>query len=272
MPLSSSQLAELVNRARHKAVTSSPPPPSPAGQRPVRSRQAAPVSQTPSTARIAPRTGALTLQPNDAVAPHVGCAGSVACPAPSGRPRHRVAPRSVGAGRRSLAPIRGCGPGVRAPERFRAERACRDRSVKLRGRRASRAALTARSEITPPRHAAPSRATSPLAFLASSAGRRASETPCASWVERQLPRRRVQRRMATHRPLAAKPLEKRRRPVRFAPIWPTSVHYSDRSRHAVLSRVQRPPRSTALGCQAERRRTRRRSSAAGIAIAPATPP
>ena len=69
MPLNSSQLAELVNRARHKAVTSPPPPPSPAAQRPVRSRQAAPVSQAPSTARIEPRTGALTLQPNDAVAP-----------------------------------------------------------------------------------------------------------------------------------------------------------------------------------------------------------
>jgi hypothetical protein len=34
----------------------------------VRSRQAAPVSQAPSTARIEPRTGALTLPPNDAVA------------------------------------------------------------------------------------------------------------------------------------------------------------------------------------------------------------
>ena len=69
MPLNSSQLAELVTRARHKAVTSPPPPPSPAPQRPVRSRQAAPVSQAPSTARIEPRSGALTLQPNDAVAP-----------------------------------------------------------------------------------------------------------------------------------------------------------------------------------------------------------
>ena len=69
MPLSSNQLAALVERARHKAVTSPPPPPSPAPQRPVRSRQAAPVSQAPSTARIEPRTGALTPQPNDAVAP-----------------------------------------------------------------------------------------------------------------------------------------------------------------------------------------------------------
>ena len=68
MPLNSSQLAELVNRARHKAVTSPPSPPSPAAPRPVRSRLAAPVSQAPSTARIEPRTGALTLQPNDAVA------------------------------------------------------------------------------------------------------------------------------------------------------------------------------------------------------------
>ena len=69
MPLNSSQLAELVNRARHKVVTSPPPPPSPAPQRPVRYRQAAPVSQAPSIARIEPRTGALPLQPNDAVAP-----------------------------------------------------------------------------------------------------------------------------------------------------------------------------------------------------------
>jgi hypothetical protein len=69
MPLNSSQLAELVNRARHKAVTSPPPPPSPAAPRPVRSRRAAPVSQAPSIARIEPRTGALPLQPNDAVAP-----------------------------------------------------------------------------------------------------------------------------------------------------------------------------------------------------------
>ena len=69
MPLNSSQLAELVNRARHKAVTSPPSPPSPAAQRPVRSRQAAPVSQAPSTARIETRTGALTPQPSDAIAP-----------------------------------------------------------------------------------------------------------------------------------------------------------------------------------------------------------
>jgi hypothetical protein len=31
------------------------------------------------------------------------------------------------------------------------------------------------------------------------------------------------------------PLEKQRRPVRFAPIWPISVHYFDHSRHAARS-------------------------------------
>jgi hypothetical protein len=82
MPMSSSQLAALVDRARHKAVTSPPPPPSPAAQRPVRSRQAAPVSQVPSTARIEPRTG--PLQPNDAVEP----------PAPSPPPSLAPSPQS----------------------------------------------------------------------------------------------------------------------------------------------------------------------------------
>ena len=53
---------------------------------------------------------------------------------------------------------------------------------------------------------------------------------------------------------ASKSLKKQSHPVRFAPIWPTSVHYADRSRHAALSRAQRP-RSTALGCHAARRTT-----------------
>ena len=119
---------------------------------------------------------------------------------------------------------------------------------------------------------APSRP-APLAFLASSGARRSpSAAPCASWVcSASSHWRRVQRRTAAPRPLAPKPLEKRRRPVRFAPIWLTSVHYSDHSRHAARSRAQRP-RSTALGCHTARRTTRRRSSAAGNAIAPARPP
>ena len=101
----------------------------------------------------------------------------------------------------------------------------------------------------------------PLAFLASSvpaaALRRHPAHPgCAA-----SPLRRVQRRTAAPRPLAPKPLEKRRRPVQFAPIWPISVHYSDHSRHVARSRAQRP-RSTALGCHTARRTFRRRSSAA----------
>ena len=68
MPLTSTQLAELVSRARSKAPpVVSAPPPAPAAQRPVRSRQAA---QSPaSTARTAPKTGALPLQPKEAAAP-----------------------------------------------------------------------------------------------------------------------------------------------------------------------------------------------------------
>ena len=64
--------------------------------------------------------------------------------------------------------------------------------------------------------------------------------PAHPGVQRQFPLRRIQRRTAVLRPLATKPLEKRRHPVRFAPIWPISVHYSDRSRHAARSRAQRP--------------------------------
>jgi hypothetical protein len=69
MPLSSNQLAALVERARHKAPpVVSPPLPAPAPPRSVRQRRDASAAQAPSTARIEPRTGALTLQPNDAVA------------------------------------------------------------------------------------------------------------------------------------------------------------------------------------------------------------
>ena len=68
MPLTSTQLAELVSRARSKPLpVVSAPPPAPVAQRPVRSRPVAP-SPAP-TARTAPRTGALTRQQQDAVVP-----------------------------------------------------------------------------------------------------------------------------------------------------------------------------------------------------------
>ena len=92
-----------------------------------------------------------------------------------------------------------------------------------------------------PRHAALSCATSPLAFLASSV--RAS--PCGGTLRILGVQRTTASRPASHgsRP-APNPLEKRRPPVRFAPISPISAHYSDNSRHAARSRTHRP-RSTA---------------------------
>ena len=122
----------------------------------------------------------------------------------------------------------------------------------------------------PPHHAALSRAQRPSPSWPHRVPDGPSAAPCASWVCRVSSN--CVASSVARQPLRAapKPLEKRRRSVRFAPIWPISVHYSDRSRHAARRRAQRP-RSTALGRHTARRTTRRRSSAAGTAYLPRQP-